>query len=141
VADAVHIRDARVDERPWADERYRALSFKPTAADDVQLVAEVDGARVGLGRLVRLAPDAVELSGIWTDDAARGRGVARVMVSALIERAADEREVWCVPFTHLVDFYGSFGFAEVPRPWPAAVASKVDACIALGQPVRGAMRR
>jgi GNAT superfamily N-acetyltransferase len=134
----VRIRDARSDERAWASDRYREIGFMPTAAADVQLVADIAGERVGLGRLVRLGADAVELSGIWTADAARGRGVARAMVTALLDRARDEREVWCVPFADLVSFYTSFGFIEA-HPWPAAVAAKVAACIAQGQPVKSAL--
>jgi hypothetical protein len=39
-----------------------------------------------------------------------------------------------------VGFYDGFGFAAVPRPWPAPISAKVEACIALGQPVEGALR-
>lgn len=138
---SVSIRDASAAERAWADERYREIQFSPTRASHRVLVAELDGALVGLGRLVPIEPGVVELSGIWTSEAARGVGVARRMVTELLARAATDREVWCVPFTHLVPFYATFGFASVAPPWPEPISAKIQACIALGQPVAGALRR
>jgi predicted GNAT family N-acyltransferase len=137
---SLSVRDATAAERAFADARYREIQFSPTQASHRQLVAALDGALVGLGRLVPIAPGVVELSGIWTSDAVRGRGVARAMVAELLVRSAGDPEVWCVPFSHLVGFYESFGFAAVPRPWPASIIAKVEACIALGQPVEGALR-
>jgi hypothetical protein len=67
-------------------------------------------------------------------------GVARAMVAELLARAAGDAEVWCVPFSHVVSFYESFGFAAAPRPWPAPITSKIEAGIALGHPVAGALR-
>jgi predicted GNAT family N-acyltransferase len=137
---SLSVRDATADECAFADARYREIQFSPTQPSHRQLVAELEGVLVGLGRLVPIAPGVVELSGIWTSDAVRGRGVARAMVTELMVRAADDPEVWCVPFSHLVKFYESFGFAAVPRPWPAPITAKVEACIALAQPVEGALR-
>ena len=134
---AITIRDLRDDERGWANAQYRAIQFATTPPEAVALVAEVGGDRIGLGRLVPLAPDVLELGGIWTDDAMRGRGIARAMVTALLARvelAAPGRELWCIPFVHLSAFYESFGFALRARPWPAAIAAKVDDCVAHALP-------
>jgi predicted GNAT family N-acyltransferase len=137
---SLSIREATAAERAWADERYREIQFSPTRESQRVLVAEQDGALVGLGRLVPIEPGVVELSGIWTSDAARGAGVARRMGTELMARAAAERAVWCVPFSHLVPFYESFGFTVTGPPWPEPIAAKIQACIALGQPVEGALR-
>jgi GNAT superfamily N-acetyltransferase len=131
---AITIRDLRDDERAWANAQYRAIEFAATPPDAVALVAELAGARVSLGRLVSLAPDVLELGGIWTDDALRGRGIARAMVTALLARAGPGRELWCIPFVHLSAFYESFGFALRAPPWPPAIAAKVDECIAHALP-------
>lgn len=142
------IRALRDDERAWANARYRAIQFAPSPPDAVALVAELGGARVGLGRLVAHAPEVVELGGIWTDEAVRGRGVARAMVAALLARAGRgdgtaprsagdaplERPLWCIPFAHLTGFYQSFGFATRAAPWPAPIAAKVAECVAHGLP-------
>jgi GNAT superfamily N-acetyltransferase len=124
----VTIRELADDDREWAASRYAAISFAPTPAHAVALVAELAGERVGLGRLVELEPGVIELGGIWTAEARRGRGVARAMVTALLARARGP--LWCVPFEHLVELYAGFGFRVVPPPWPAAVATKVDRCAA-----------
>jgi GNAT superfamily N-acetyltransferase len=148
VAAAITIRELGSDERAWADERYRAIGFAETPPGALVLVAERAGLRVGLGRLVEHAPGVVELGGIWTDEAARGAGVARAMVTALLGRveaasalaavAAGPQgpaPLWCIPFRHLRAFYQSFGFADAARPWPAPIARKVAALIAQEQPI------
>lgn len=144
----ITIRDLHDHERAWANAQYRAIQFAETPPDAVALVAEVaelgelGHARVGLGRLVVHAPDVLELGGIWTDEAARGRGVARAMVEALLSRAerlapsapGAPRELWCIPFAHLAAFYQSFGFAVRASPWPPPVAAKVADCVAHALP-------
>jgi GNAT superfamily N-acetyltransferase len=132
VPGSITLRDLLDHERAWANARYRAIQFAATPPDAVALVAELDGARVGLGRLVAYAPDVLELGGIWTDEAARGHGVARAMVAALLDRLArggHAGPVWCIPFAHLSAFYRSFGFAVQAPPWPAPIAAKVADCI------------
>jgi GNAT superfamily N-acetyltransferase len=157
VLGSITIRDLEDSERAWANAQYRAIRFAVTPPDAVALVAELAGQRVGLGRIVTHAPDVVELGGIWTDEAARGHGVARAMVSALLERLErTEREieaerpgaaqgpgttaprgarrVWCIPFAHLAAFYQSFGFTVSAPPWPPSIAAKVADCIAQALP-------
>jgi GNAT superfamily N-acetyltransferase len=140
MAEPLAIRDLRDDERDWADERYRAIRFATTPPGSVALVAERGGARVGarvgLGRLVAYPGGVVELGGIWTDEAARGGGVARAMVTALLGGSTCRgiARLWCVPFAHLAAFYRSFGFAPVAPPWPPPIAAKVDECIAHALP-------
>jgi len=128
---AITIRDLEDGERAWANALYQAIRFEVTPPDAVALVAEVDGARVGLGRLVAHAPGVIELGGIWTDEAVRGRGLARAMVNALLarrERTDDRDRLWCIPFAHLSAFYQSFGFAVGVPPWPPSIAAKVVHC-------------
>lgn len=141
MGDPIIIRDLRDDERAWADERYRAIEFATTPAGSVALVTERAGQRIGLGRLVAHAPGVVELGGIWTVEAARGLGVARAMVTALlarqeaiVARAGRPEPLWCIPFAHLAAFYQSFGFAAAAPPWPPAIAAKVADCIAHALP-------
>ena len=134
---AVIIRDLEDGERAWANALYRAIRFASTPPGAVALVAEIDGARVGLGRLVAHAPDVLELGGIWTDEAARGRGIARAMVEALLARRAQTahpEHLWCIPFAHLSAFYQSFGFGVSLPPWPPSIAAKVSHCVDDGLP-------
>ena len=122
------LRTLRDDERDWANARYRELRFSPSPPGTTGVVAELGGARVGLGRLLALAPDVLELGGIWTAEAARGRGVARQVVEALLAAWPRRGQLWCIPFEHLVGFYQSCGFRPAAQPWPAAIAAKVDGC-------------
>ncbi|HMG52475.1 MAG TPA: GNAT family N-acetyltransferase [Kofleriaceae bacterium] len=143
MAEPIAIRELRADERAWAAARYREIQFAASPPDAVALVAERAGTPVGLGRLVSFAPGVVELGGIWTDESARGTGVARAMVLALLARPelaglaarAPDHRLWCIPFVHLVAFYQSFGFTAVAPPWPPAIAAKVGDCIAHAQDV------
>jgi len=127
------IRGLRDDERAWAGTRYEAIQFVATPRDAVALVAERAGQRIGLGRLVAHAPGVIEMGGIWTDDDARGQGVARAMVEALLAHhdAHDAATpLWCIPFAHLARFYVSCGFRPRLAPWPAEIAAKVADCVA-----------
>jgi GNAT superfamily N-acetyltransferase len=136
---SIAIRPLREDELAWAAERYRAIAFQATPPGSIALIAELVGERVGLGRLVPLGPGSVELGGIWTADAARGRGVARAMVRALFDRAAG-LDVWCVPFEHLTQFYLSFGLQLTDPPWPDPIAAKVEDCVRRGLPAVTVLR-
>lgn len=134
MADGLAIRELRDDERAWAAALYQSIDFAATPPDSIALVAERAGARIGLGRLVHHGPGVVEMGGIWTDEAARGGGVARAMVTALIARR-DGGRLWCIPFVHLTAFYRSFGFADAPPPWPTEIAAKVADCVGHAQDV------
>lgn len=125
----VEIRTLRDDEHGWAAERYRELRFAASPPGTRGLVAELGGARIGLGRLIEHAPGVFELGGIWTDEAARNRGVARAMVAALLEQAP-KGPLWCVPFAHLAAFYETFGFEVARPPYPGPIAAKHADCVA-----------
>src|SRR5262245_2948150 len=96
----VEIRALRDDEHGWAASCYREIRFAASPPGARGLVAELAGARVGLGRLVELAPGVLELGGIWTAETARNLGVARAMVTSLLAEAPLVR-LWCIPFAHL----------------------------------------
>jgi N-acetylglutamate synthase-like GNAT family acetyltransferase len=117
-------RRARADELSWVNDVYRRADFVASDVHDVVLVAEEGGARVGVGRLVPVAEDAYELGGMWVDEAARGRGVAKQLVAALLREAGDAT-LWCIPFARVADLYRGFGFADASadaQPPPAVVA-------------------
>lgn len=149
------IRPLREDEREWANARYAAIRFMATPVHARVWVAELiepevprPDPRVGLGRLIEVEPGAFELGGIWTDETARNRGIARAMVHALLD-AARGAWLWCVPFAHLAPFYEEFGFVATSPPWPAAIAAKVAECeahrlptvVVQSRPLRGARAR
>src|SRR5688500_19027258 len=98
------LRTATADDCDWIDEQYRRAGFIPSdLRRDTIVIAELDGTRAGLGRLVP-AGEAYELGGMFVLDAFRGRGVARAIVEELIRRAGDAA-VYCVPFADLEQLY------------------------------------
>jgi predicted N-acetyltransferase YhbS len=126
----LRIRPAEPGDHSFIETTYAAIRFPAATSDDVILVAELDGERVGLGRLVPCAEDTVELGGIWVDGRHRRHGIAASLVQDLLERAGSRR-VFCVPFTPLVDYYKRFGFVDAPRDAsvPPPVRAKLDVCL------------
>lgn len=133
---AMRLRTARPEETGWVNEQYARVRFIPSDARDVVVIAELDGERAGLGRLVEAGEDACELGGMYVDERFRGRGVARAIVEELIRRAG-AREVYCIPFADLEPFYASAGFARADRGTaPPKVREKLEWCEReMGRPV------
>jgi GNAT superfamily N-acetyltransferase len=123
------IRKATAGELSWVNERYAEIGFMASDPRDLVVIAEVDGVRVGLGRLVPFEPGAAELGGIYVLPEFRGRHVASLIVSHLVGAGTFER-LYCIPFAPLVPFYQSFGFhpVEASPPVPEAIAEKVRWC-------------
>ncbi|MET0855846.1 MAG: GNAT family N-acetyltransferase [Telluria sp.] len=123
------VRIARPAELESINQRYRDIAFRLSADDDVQLVAEVDGAPAGLGRITPIAPRIGELGGIVVFPEFRGSGVARQIIDALLA-TTDYDFLYCLPFGNLEDLYASFGFRrlEAGAALPAKVADKLGWC-------------
>lgn len=127
----ITVRAADPSEIPWINERYERIHFMPSELPrDFIVIAEIDGARTGIGRIVPVAPGEGELGGIFVDEAFRGRGVAAKIVSYLLENAPAHRKLYCIPFEHLSHFYQKFGFKPaLPDATTAeSVREKLDYC-------------
>jgi N-acetylglutamate synthase-like GNAT family acetyltransferase len=75
------------------------------------VIARVAGKPAGLGRLVEISPTVAELGGIYVFAAFRNQGVAKEIVSYLLKNAKkDLKEIYCLPFKNLAEFYMSYGF-------------------------------
>ena len=132
---SLQVRDARAEELAWANERWAEIGFVTSPPGrDLLVVAEVDGARVGLGRLVRLPSGEVELGGILVLPAFRGRGVAEAIVGRLVRAITPGTRAFCVPFAHLEAFYARFGFTRADEATcaaaPAEICDKLRFCAA-----------
>jgi len=123
------LRTATPDDAGWIREQYEKVHFiLSDLSRDTVVVAEVDGVRAGMGRLVPAGDDACELGGMYVDDAHRGRGIAHEIVSELIKRAGS-KEVYCVPFADLETLYAEAGFRRVePVSVPEQIQEKLDWC-------------
>jgi N-acetylglutamate synthase-like GNAT family acetyltransferase len=124
------LRTATPDDAGWIQEQYNNLHFLPSdLSREIVVVAEVDGRRAGMGRLVPAGDGVLELGGMFVDDAFRGRGIAKAIVDELIRRAGSS-EVYCIPFADLEALYASSGFRRVETVRvPEKVKEKLDWCV------------
>lgn len=124
-----NLRILPVAELPWANARYAEIGFQPSTPADFIAVAEIDGERAGIGRLVPVDAETGELGGMYVLPGFRGHGVAAAIVGYLL-KASPYRRLYCIPFAHLEHFYRGFGFVTPAAgdPLPAAVAGKTDWC-------------
>ncbi|HEX6085752.1 MAG TPA: GNAT family N-acetyltransferase [Thermoanaerobaculia bacterium] len=125
----LELRTARPEETGWINEQYAKVRFIPSdPAHDTIVVAESDGVRAGIGRLVDVGEGAYELGGMYVLDGFRGGGIARAIVEELIRRAAG-RDVYCIPFADLEAFYASTGFQRIEADGvPRKVIEKLQWC-------------
>ena len=123
------LRTAKPEETGWVNEQYAKAGFIPSdLARDTVVVAELDGRRAGLGRLVDVGEGAYELGGMYVLDEFRGAGVARAIVEELLRLAAG-RDTYCIPFADLEAFYASAGFRRIEAAGvPPGVADKLAWC-------------
>jgi len=127
VQSGVILRSARLEELRWINERYAEVGFVPSTLEhEIVIVAEIDGERAGIGRLVDIDEHACELGGMLVFERFRGRGVSRAIIDALLARA-NGRDVFCIPFAELEALYAGAGFARTDDA-PPKVLEKFAWC-------------
>lgn len=105
------VRFAAPDDFQWINAQYAEINFLPSNIDtDRVAIAEVKAQRAGLGRVVKISDQAVELGGMYVLPAFRKLGLARQIVRFLLAQTPPAQTVYCLPFEHLAPFYKSFGF-------------------------------
>ncbi|MEG0328131.1 MAG: GNAT family N-acetyltransferase [Erysipelothrix sp.] len=107
---------ASLEDLTWVNDQYENIGFaKSNFENEFITIVEHEGYYAGLGRLVKLRNNEVELGGIYILDDFRGLSLARKLVEGLIATAQKEgfRTIYCLPFKNLQNFYGSFGFNEI----------------------------
>ncbi|UHA71834.1 GNAT family N-acetyltransferase [Paenibacillus sp. 481] len=112
----IQIRRAEQSDIPWVNEQYRQIGFVSSVWENEWIaIAEVNGVKAGIGRLVVIDAYNRELGGIYTLEAFRGQKIAHAIVSYLVEEARryPEEHIYCIPFEQLQSFYGSFGFETI----------------------------
>jgi GNAT superfamily N-acetyltransferase len=121
----IQIRIARSDEHSRVLSVYAALGYRRTVdpADTVWL-AEIAEDVVGIVR-VAAEKGTLALRGMRIAEHARRQRLGTRMLQAIAGWLGD-RECYCVPYPHLVDFYGQIGFAVLePAAAPAFLAERV----------------
>lgn len=109
----MRLRRATRDDADWINAAYASVHFQPSDVDrELLIVAEEEGERMGIGRLVPAGERAYELGGMLVFERYRGRGVARAIIDELL-RHAGGAEVYCIPFAELEPIYAKAGFAVI----------------------------
>lgn len=132
--ESLSLRPAREDEIDWINATYRAIEFQQSDFDNEYiLIAEIENERVGLGKLVKIDEDNIELAGVYVRHEYRGAGIADHIVNYLCEVNPFDTSVvmWCLPFEHLVGFYAKFGFSPCQMTTlPDGILKKINWCSA-----------
>lgn len=127
------IRKADNSEINWINSKYQEVDFKPSNFDNEYIViAEYDNKKAGLGRLVKIDDENLELGGIYVFKDFRKLGIADKIVSALChQHQLPQKTIWCLPFEHLQEFYEKFGFIPAEKSTisiPKDIAKKHQWC-------------
>jgi predicted N-acetyltransferase YhbS len=116
VTAGVTIRVARPEEHARAAQAYEAWGYRGgVRPEDVVYVAEADGELVGVVRRTVEDGGVTMLRGMQVAPEWRRRGIGMRLLQAFVADLGGA-ECWCIPYTHLTDFYGTEGFATVLAP-------------------------
>ncbi|GAB4190295.1 MAG: GNAT family N-acetyltransferase [Simkaniaceae bacterium] len=107
----VQIRIANREDLDWINSKYYELQFSPSVYENEFIaIAEWENETIGVGRLICLGNNSFELGGIYVADQFREQGVAKKIAFFLLQRVKEFHTVYCLPFSHLMDFYQKLGF-------------------------------
>ncbi|MEF3313527.1 GNAT family N-acetyltransferase [Paenibacillus sp. GYB004] len=107
---------ATKNELQWVNEQYQKIGFVPSSLENETIaIVTYKDKFAGVGRIVYLNEEEVEIGGIYILDEFRGLSLANGLVDYLVKEArkSNLKEVYCLPFEELKHFYGKFGFVEV----------------------------
>lgn len=107
------VRNIRFDELDWVNSKYDEVQFVHSSFEkEIIAVAEVDGEKAGLGRLVSIYGQQYELGGMYIFEEFRKLGLATQIVEFLLSQTQSKQIIFCLPFAHLKSFYEKFGFQD-----------------------------
>lgn len=115
----------------WVNSKYGEVDFvKSNYENEYIVIAKIENENVGLGRLVKIDDQNIELGGIYAFPYYRGLGVAENIVQSLCnENPFDTSTLWCLPFENLYKFYSKFGFENCENiKAPEKVVRKWEWC-------------
>src|SRR5579862_6064334 len=92
----IQIRLANPNEIEWINDCYDAIQFVHSDFEkEIIAIAEVDGQKAGLGRLVTLEDGSLELGGMYVLEAFRRHGIARQILPFLLNHVPSDKIVYC----------------------------------------------
>jgi len=80
--------------------------------NEIIAIAEFNGEKAGLGRLVKVDENNLELGEMYVFESFRGKGIAKETVNFLLIHVSPSQTVYCIPFEHLLHFYKQCGFTN-----------------------------
>jgi GNAT superfamily N-acetyltransferase len=119
------VRTGHPEELSRVRTTYAAWGYTACAEpNDLVFLAERDGELIGLVRRTQ-EYDTLMLRGMHVAPAAQGQGVGTRLLHVFVAELAG-RECYCIPYAHLVDFYGRKGFEVVsPDDSPSSLAERL----------------
>jgi N-acetylglutamate synthase-like GNAT family acetyltransferase len=110
------IQLATSNDLEWINKQYESIGFVPSdlRKDKVAIITYNDE-YAGVGRLVQIDKNTIEMGGIFILPKFRGLQLAGKLVSFLVETAKELQiqHVYCLPFEELENFYKKYGYTEV----------------------------
>ena len=125
------IRIASPSEIEWVNSKYDEIGFQRANGNDLIAIAELENnEKIGLGRLVRLNENSLELAGIYVFGPYRNKGAARKIIRFLMKHLSQNDIVYCLPFSKIKDLYKQFGFIDciVDENIPKWIIDKCEWC-------------
>lgn len=107
------IQLATIKELEWVNAQYKKIDFLPSHLENETIaIVTYQDKFAGAGRIVDLNQEEAEIGGIYILDEFRGLSLAHELVGYLVDMAKNKnlKEVYCLPFEGLRDFYEKFGF-------------------------------
>lgn len=112
----MNIQLATSNDLEWINNQYDSIGFVRSDLNrDMVAIITYDNMYAGVGRLVQIDKDTIEMGGIFILPKFRGLQLAGELVSFLVETAKklQVQHVYCLPFEELENFYKKYGYTEV----------------------------
>lgn len=112
----MNIQLATSNDLEWINNQYDSIGFVRSDLNrDMVAIITYDNVYAGVGRLVQIDKDTIEMGGIFILPQFRGLQLAGELVSFLVVTAQklQVKNVYCLPFEELENFYKKYGFTEV----------------------------
>lgn len=126
------LRTAEKSEIDWVNECYEQVEFVHSNFDnEIIAIAEYKGETAGIGRLVRIDEQNLELGGMYVFESFRNKGIAKEVVKFLLTLVKPSQTVYCIPFEHLLPFYQQYGFKKCIQleSVPSKILDKYHWCL------------
>ncbi|MBS9806215.1 GNAT family N-acetyltransferase [Bacillus toyonensis] len=110
------IQLATSNDLEWINNQYESIGFvRSDLKRDTIAIITYNNEYAGVGRLVQIDEDTLEMGGIFILPKFRGLQLAGELVSFLVETAkkSQTQNINCLPFEELENFYKKYGYTEV----------------------------